>query len=295
LSGEFLNLRPRAAATTPTGALDLHVLSAYSSIFEVGFGPAGSVNFDGELWRTSALVRTGLGPSTDLGIEVSVLYATSGFLDVFIESWHEAFGLPDSGRELRDQFDYDMRLETGGEDVYSLTGNRVGFCDTPIVLTQRIVDAHGSAPAVFVQAAIEIPTGSEDNGFGNGAIDWGLGVGLESNLGDWTVGAGGGWSDRATPTSLAEADVDVEDGIGVHADAEWRWTPESSALIGLRYESAVSDSFGIEELGGDVLELDLGVAIDSGESSRWVFGFTEDLISASGPDFTVMLGYQTGF
>ncbi len=295
LSQTFLVLRPRGAATPEPGSLELRVHSAYSSIFEVGDGVNGSVSFDGELWRTSMMLRTGLDVRTDVEVEVPIVYASSGFLDVFIEAWHDVFGLPDSGRETRPQFDYDMRLVRDGEDVYAMTGNRVGLGDVPIVVTRRIVDARGAAPAVFVQASLEIPVGSEENGFGNGALDWGLGAGLESNVGVWTFGGGIGWTDRARPTSFVTSGVEVDDGLAAHADVEWRWLESSSLLCGLRYENAVSQSFGIEELGGDVLELDLGVAIDGVGESRWLFGFTEDLISESGPDFTAMLGFQIGF
>ncbi len=295
LSQTFATIRPRGAATTAPGSVDLTVLSTYSSIFEVGAGQAGSVNFDGEIWRTSAMVRTGVTERTDVEVEIPLVYATSGFLDVFIESWHDVFGLPDSGRETRPHFDYDMHVSANGQEAYHLEGNELGFGDVPITITQRIVDARGSAPAVFVQGAVEIPTGSESRGFGNGAFEWALGVGLESTLGDWSVGGGVGWSDRERPSSFAATGLEVQDGIHAQGDVEWRWLPTSSLLLGLRFENAVSADLGIEELGGHVLDLDFGVAVDGAGRSRWTAGFVEDLISASGPDFTVVLGFQTTF
>lgn len=295
LAQTFLTLRPRGVATAAPGRAELRILSAYSSIYEVGHGPAGAVSFDGELWRTSAMLRTGLGAATDLEIELPVLYASSGFLDVFVETWHAALGLPNSGRDSRPQFDYDMRVTAGSEEAYALTEDRVGIGDVPIVLTRRVLDPRGSAPGVYVQAAVELPTGSEADGFGNGEIDWALGVGLEASVGDWTLGGGAGWTDRRSSTDFAAAGLEVDDGFAVHADAEWRWVPGSSVLAGLRYENAVSPSLGIEELGGDVLELDLGFALDGAGRSRWIVGFSEDLIAESGPDFTALLGFETGF
>ncbi len=295
LAQTFLVLRPRVATITEPGAVELHVHSAYSSIFEVGEGTRGSVSFDGEIWRTSAAVRTGVGPRTDLEIEVPLLFATSGFLDVFIETWHSIWGLPDSGRESRPQFDYDMRVEAGDVEAYSLEGDRVGLCDVPIVVTHRIVDARGASPALFVQGALELPTGSEERGFGNGALDWGLGVGIESDLGDWTVGGGLGWTDRQDSSSFERAGLETDDGVAAHASGEWRAQETWSLLLGLRFENAVTESLEIEELSGEVLELDVGVAIDGCGATRWFVGFSEDLISASGPDFTAFLGVQAAF
>lgn len=295
LSQAFLVLRPRSTETVAPGAAELRVLSAYSSVFEVGEGKNGSVSFDGEIWRTSAMLRVGLGRDTDLEVEVPIVYASSGFLDVFIEAWHAALGLPNSGRGSRPQFDYDMRVTAGSEEAFAFTGDRVGFGDVPVVLTRRVLDARGAAPGVYVQAAVELPAGSEDDGFGNGQIDWALGMGLESSVSDWTFGGGIGWTYRGSPTAFDEAGLAVDDGFAAHVDAEWRWVPASSLLAGLRYENAVSQSLDIEELGGDVVELDLAVAIDGAGRSRWIVGFSEDLIAKSGPDFTALLGFQTAF
>lgn len=289
----FLTLRPRSAETVAPGAAELRVVSAYSSIFEVGDGTAGAVSFDGELWRTSALFRTGLSASTDLEVEVPFVYASSGFLDVFIETWHALLGFPDGGRETRPQFDYDMDITALGQEAWQMTGNRLGLGDVPIVVTHRFVDARRATPAVFVSGAVELPVGSEEDGFGNGEIDWGLGVGLESHVTDWTFGAGAGWTDRARPQSFARVGMDVEDGFAAHLSSEWRWSATSSLLLALRYENAVSKDLGIEELGGNVLELDMGVVFDVGAASRWTLAFSEDLISESGPDFTAALGFET--
>ncbi|MBL8862508.1 MAG: DUF3187 family protein [Planctomycetes bacterium] len=294
LSQTFLALRPRAAATAAPGGFELRVQSAYSSIFEVGSGSAGAVSFDGELWRTAALLRTGLGARTDIEIELPFVYASSGFLDVFIETWHAILGLPDQGRDTRPRFEYDMRVTASGTEAYALEDDRFGLADVPLVLTQRVVDETASAPAIFLQAAVEFPTGSDERGFGNGELDWGLGAGLEKSFGDWILGGGLAWVARGDPAGFEAAGLEVRDGLSARADLEWRWVERSSLLLGLRYEKAISDSLGIEELGADVLELDLGLVLDGAGGTRWLAGFSEDVIAASGPDFTVFVGLQVG-
>lgn len=291
----FPVLRPRAAATTPAGTVDLQVVSAYSSIFEVGETAAGSVEFDGELWRTSLMLRTGLGPATDVDVELPVMYASSGFLDVFVEAWHDALGLPNSGRETRERFEYDMSVHAGSATVYELEGDQLGVGDIPVVLTQRVVDERGSRPAVYLQGLVELPTGDESDGFGNGEFDYALGFGLEWNVDAWSFGAGAHWAFRSEPTSFDEVGWKTEDGLAAHGDVEWRMSQSSSILLGLRHERAASQSLPIEELDGDVLDLDVGVAFDTGARSLLFVGFSEDLLSKSSPDFTAILGFRTGF
>jgi hypothetical protein len=295
LAQTFLVLRPRAAATTAPGVFDLRAQSAYSSIFEVGAGAAGAVSFDGELWRTSVAGRAGLGPRTDFEVEVPFLCASSGFLDVFIETWHAILGLPDQGRETRPRFDYDMQVSAGGEVAFRLEGDRLQVGDVPLVLTHRVADETRGAPAVFVQVALELPVGDEDDGFGNGGLDAGLAAGVEKSFGDWTFGGGLAWIERNRTTAFGAAGLAVEDGLHARIDAEWRWVPESSVLLGLRYEPEISDSLGIEELGGPVVELDLALAIDGAWGTRWMAGFSEDVLSQSGPDFTVFAGVAVSF
>lgn len=296
LSQNFPVLRPRAAATTPPGVFDLQLLSAYSSIFEDGEGEHGTVTFDGELWRTSAMLRTGIGPATDLDVEIPFMFATSGFLDVFVEAWHDLLGLPDSGREERERFDYDMTVTgRGGSEAYSLEGDRIGLGDVPVVVTHRLFGQDGLTPATFLQACVELPTGDEDAGFGNGALDWVFGIGCEWSVGECSFGAGLGWTERVRPTKFIEAGFRTQDTFAGRGDFEWRWYESSSVLIGLRHESAVSTSLPIEELDGDVLDLDVGLAFDGVGDSTWLVGFTEDLVSKSSPDFTAFVGFRTTF
>lgn len=292
---EFLTLRPRRAATAPVGGAELRVLTAYSSIFEQGSGAGGSVTFDGELWRTSASLRAGLSERTDVEAELAVLYATSGFLDVFIESWHALLNLPSSGREARDEFDYTMRAEAGGTTIYELEGNELGLCDLPVVLTQRVVDESADTPGVALRAGVELPTGDESSGFGNGALDWGLGLVAERSLGRCTLGGSLSWTDRGAPSAFQQAGVGVQDGLAAGLWAEVRWDDVASLLAGVRYESAVTEDLGLEEIGGDVLEIDVGLARDVGQASRLVLALSDDALAQSGPDFTVSLGFETGF
>ena len=97
----FLAFRPRTAHTLSEGEHALRITSEYSSIFENGDVGDKRVVLDGEIARTSFAVSLGVGPRTDLEFELPVVYASDGFLDRFVESWHDFFGFPGGGRVSR--------------------------------------------------------------------------------------------------------------------------------------------------------------------------------------------------
>src|SRR5690606_920635 len=121
------------------GELRLDARFVYASIEEIGVDPGKTlVAFDGEVARGSLGVRYGVGESSDLEVELGLLYSDSGFLDDFVESWHELFRLPGGGRARRENDLHDMRIVEDGETIYELDRGRLGLVDVPIVLTRQL-------------------------------------------------------------------------------------------------------------------------------------------------------------
>lgn len=293
LKSTFLAMRPRRALTQAPETKELEINAAYSSTFEVGEGGGASVSFDGEILRTGALLRAGVVDGGDVSIEIPFVYASKGFLDVFIETWHSVLNLPDGGREDRPRFDYDMDVSVDGEEIWHLEGNRLALGDVPIVWTQRVVAEDEGSVGVAVRAGLELPTGSESRGFGNGGFDFGGGVLLEKSLGDFTLTGGADYVFTHRPSSFVGSGVDAADLLYVNGGLEWRCSDSASLFAGLRYTSESTRDIGIEEIGDPVLELDLGVLFDAWEGAHWALGFSEDVIAASGPDFTAFAGLST--
>jgi hypothetical protein len=295
INDTFLQFRPRRAATTATGAVDVSVMSEYSSLFVNGTGDNSTVVIDAELWRTGIAARTGLSPSTDLEIEVPIVYASGGFADDLIDGWHSLLGLPDGGRDKRPSNEFAVHVDRGGERAYELADNEVGLGDVPLIVTQRILDEAEHGVGVSLRAGVELPTGSESKGFGNGGIDWGGGVLAESTLGRFTLTGGAYHVITASSDGFDRAGIDALDQTEVHGGVEMRWNDSASLDLGLRWSTPVTRDIHIMEIDGDVLDLDVGWIEDFSNGSRLTLGFTEDLIAESGPDLTVFLGWSHGF
>ncbi|MFN0007518.1 MAG: DUF3187 family protein [Planctomycetota bacterium] len=282
-----LAFRPRRATTLPEEKTELSVLSSYASIFEEGQTGGDLVLFDGEIWRTSLHLRRGIGSGADLEIELPVVYATSGFLDEFIENFHDFFGLPNGGREDHPRFQYGMVAVNGGTEAYHLEGNQVGMGDVPIVLTVSVLEESETRPALAVRGGIELPTGSDSDGFGNGKVDYGIGFLGERSFGRWTATGAIDWVDVQSSESFEEAGVEADDSFDLQLGLEYRWNDGLSLIAGSVYTNAPTQDIDLEEISGNMLSLDIGAAWDLGERSRLLLVFSEDLITQSAPDFSV--------
>ena len=289
-----LAFRPRGAATEAPGHASLDIESAYSSVFENGTnGSNQTVVLDGEIWTNTLITKVGLSERADVELDLGVLYASNGFLDGLIENYHSLFGFPDGGRENRPRDVYDMSVQKGTQTIYTLEPNELELLDTPLVFTERFVDESANMPALALRLGVDLPTGSETSGTGNGAWDWGGGVVAEKNCGRWSFTGALDWVDAKRPSSFTGSGVQAYDGLDLQLGSEYRWNDKLSLLVGTNYVPPVTRDMTLKEIDRDVLALDVGAAWDTGTDSTIHVGIEEDLMSASGPDITFFVGWMT--
>jgi hypothetical protein len=291
----YLAFRPRAAQTQEEGKLALSVISQYSNSFENGSSNTQKVVIDGELWRNSAVARYGLTRYSDIEIEIPIMYASGGFMDPLIEHYHALFGFPNGGRDKRPDNAYEVNVFSNGMEAYNLEGNHVGLGDIPVIFTQQLLEEDGKCPALSVRFGIEFPTGSESSGFGNGKIDVGGGVLAQHTSGRWTTTGAVDYVYAGNASAFAAAGLEPAPQFDGQLGLEYRWSDGASLLGGLVLDSPVTQDIHLKEIDKPILSLDLGVAWDVAQRSQIFFGFTEDLVAASGPDFTLNLIWKGGF
>jgi hypothetical protein len=68
-----------------------------------------------------------------------------------------------------------------------------GYGDTEIGLKYRFVHEADNLPMIGIFPLVEIPTGNEDRGLGNGEAQWFLPIWLQKDFGQWTTYGGGGY------------------------------------------------------------------------------------------------------
>lgn len=297
----LMAFRPRRPVTQPAGEWAAGVQVAWSNMEEVQpfppHSPAESVVFDGETVRATLRGRYGLREDLDVELELPFLWAGAGGMDHFIVQYHKWFGLPDGGRPDNADDQYEMRVLSGGDELYRLEGNATHVQDVPIFLTYQLADEARDGLGLAARAGLELPLGSEKRGHGNGAFDYGAGLIAERSFGRWTVQGGFDWvfpgdSDRL---KRATGDHHYDPMLAMQLSGEFRYHDTLSVIVGTVWTSRMLHSVRLEEVNREVFDLGWGFAWDVDAESRLMLSMHEDLVAATGSDLAFQLGWTWGY
>lgn len=178
---QSLSLKPMRAEVLPRGALKVRLDSPYSNLFEQGSDGTSNLDLDMELWRPSLNVAYGLRDDLELGIEIPLLHFNGGFLDAFVQAFHNAFGLPNGGRERVPNNRFSYRFESGGEEIFNFPPADLGLGDIAVTIKQQLTGEDSDWPALAWFAQIKFPTGRRSRGFGSGTLNFALGTALDAS------------------------------------------------------------------------------------------------------------------
>lgn len=192
--GHLLVLQPSptSAWALEPGRLQARFELSESNVLHPAEDPAGifRTETDLELSRFQMAFDLGLTERWRLGVEVPFLYFHSGFLDHAISEGESVFGKlkPRRRDELQNQFTYLSTVE--GRTILRGLEDELGLGDVVFSAQRLLSEPRPGRPAVALRAAVKLPTGDDEAGFGSGIVDLGLGTVLEWRPGAWTVTGG---------------------------------------------------------------------------------------------------------
>lgn len=286
-----LHLDPASAVPLRSGRFAARLSTAYTSLFLAGASGANALAMDGELARTSLLARVGIADGLELAAELPVVHTSGGFLDSFLIDYHDLFGFPSQGRDRAPKNAFEVSADYQGQRVFELGSEALLLADIPLSMTYGLLTPRREQPGLALRWGIELPTGNDDRGVGNGATD--VAVGLASS---WPFAVGtahaavqhtiAGTADRLDATGFAFADVTSANlafelplltDVTAVAQVEW----ETSTLRQLAFDRAAKDQV-LLWIGGR-MRLDGELFVE--------LSFGEDLVGFVSPDFTAWLGF----
>lgn len=293
----FISMPLEKTTPTPKGEFVLSLETTFSNLFERNIPATGTgVDMDMELVRTAFKTNYGLFKNMTLGMELPFLSFSGGFLDSFIQGYHNAFGFPNAGRQNVDNGRFSYQLFEDGVSFYQT--DQAVFRLGDVVLSQKlkVIDERKKIPAVALKTSLKIPTGSLTQGTGSHRPDFGLSLLFEKSHkrlhGFTQIGflALGGDS-RLRP-------ILTKGGAFFSQALEFNLFEHLSLVSQIDFVSSLFKNTDITELNQEVFDLTFGFTgeVETKKYFKKIFykaSFTEDPLSR-GPSIDFTLFFDVG-
>lgn len=267
-----------SAHTLPAQMRQITADVTFTNLFERRVKATGiGLDLDMELWRGVTMARYGFSDFLELGLEIPFQGMGGGFLDAFIQNYHNAFGFPNAGRDLVPNGSYAFLVTSGGAPLYSAPAS-VGLGDISLSAKWKLAEEE-KWPGLAVKAAFKIPTGSASKGLGSGNPDGAMALYAQKSFGRFHSYTEFGFVANGGTRSLGPilrpfvvtAGQAFEFNLGNHL----------SALVQLNTNTPLFHGTGLTEL--DHMPLDLVIGLRGQHSPakglhriNWQVAFTED-------------------
>ena len=242
---------------------------------------------DAELMRLNLGVVRELGPRTFLLAELPFLGAHNGFLDGFLEWYHDLFGIemPERDARPRNAFAYELATPDGTRVVRDRSGLFVGDL--------RVGAGYRFNSVLQTVGSITLPTSTGPDGYGRGTISVNAVTALRAPLSsrfvyEGSLGVG------FTPHEGPLADFQRELFLSATSGLRFRFWGRQSLFANLLYHSPYYENTTLPALDRREISLDFGWILASGGGREWRVGMVEDL-EPSGPGIDLVFRLSAGF
>lgn len=291
----FLTPLPDTASLIPGGTWQLSLSVDYSSVHVNQRSTNWEALIDMEMGAVAVMLEYGAADFLTISFEAPFVSMSKGFMDGFLENYHNALGVPNYEREKRpkNEFGYDMREK--GRPWFNAEPGGLHPADSvlsaKIPLLKEAPDRSFSASMVY---AVKLPTGDYTRGFGSGRFDHGIFVLTKTRISPVIVYFNSGGS-LIAPPKTAGAHVETAPSIAVFLGVEYPATERLSLMAQVNAYTSPIKNTDIPQLDDPGVELGLGFNYGLLPSSSLEFAFCEDLIALGAPDFNIHLRFTHRF
>jgi hypothetical protein len=239
----------------------------YGSAIEFSQRPDASFLLDAELLRLDATVIRNLGAGF-VGATVGFNGSYGGFLDGFLDWYHNLIGLQVAARGLRprNEFAYSLKLPNG--DSLARPAKSAFLGDVRLIGGRRF-GRHWQGVL-----ALTFPTAPE--GYGRQTVSASaLAAGRYRLDHRWTTEMGLGLG--VTPTAGALSAYQQTAFAGANLGFRYRFIKQQAMFVNLLWQSRNYQGTGMKAMDDRELTLDYGFLLKAKKGPEWFLGMTEDL------------------
>lgn len=134
----------------------------------------GLFHADGQIHALEVSLHRGVGRGVEIWFRGTLINASGGFTDSFVEGFHGALGIGQASRDVKDRDVYIAYLRSpDGRELYRPAGTGIDLGDIAIGARKSLGSTEGGW-SHSLESAVELPTGSSRALAGSGSIDLGL-------------------------------------------------------------------------------------------------------------------------
>jgi len=287
------------ADIVPPGSFRIGLSMDTSSNYTVAKGPGELITLDGETCRMAFTARFGVTPNFEAGVEIPYYLQGGGFLDGFIIDWHNAFGLPQGGRDTapKNRINYNYRKD--GVQKLLVDRSTSGIGDISLTSGLRLYDVRETdhSDSLSLKGSVKLPTGDSSYLFGSGGTDVSLQLcGNMINYSEWgslsVYGAIGG-------LAMSRSDVlrDQHKQLAGVGTLGFGWGPTSwiSFKVQLNGNTSLYSDSSLDEISKNAVMIMFGGALRLPGEYLLDIGVAEDISVATAPDVSFHLGLSKRF
>lgn len=285
---------PEKAEVLEAGRTGASWNTMYGSSLVIDEKKGDFMHVDGEFLRTAVGLRHGLGSGIEVGFEIPYLHYTSGFLDSFIEDWHDFWGFSQGKRDQNPNKQYEVLYQHEGRTFLASREDGFHLGEIPLYLKVGLVDPKEEDYGLAARAFVELPTGSESKGFGSGKVDGGAGLLAQTNFSP-------SWAGYMSVDHVIRSDPDDFEGLEAanvtHASlgVEKAFFRSFAVVLQTDYQTQPLRSVHLKEFGDPEWTVTASFGWRLGRETMLKFSFTEDITTDSTPDFVVGMSLSTVF
>ena len=260
---------------------------SHSSTYTVQSSGSWLMNLDMEITELNFRYKRTLNDFIEIGLDIPVIYTGAGFMDGFLESYHDTFGFSDYGRSARPHNDFLYTVRKNGNLIVQGKSG-FGLGDIRLALKKPLITSDGLN--LSIKADVELPVGDAKKGFGNGSVDAGLSILLDKSISEkimtyWNFGGIFAGDVRGHQT------LDIENFIYGGAAIEAQINEKLSLLAQVMGQTAIYPTTDLLAVDRDAWMMALGGRYHVGKGSLEL-SLTEDINTSGAPDFIFNLTYK---
>lgn len=274
------------AAVLSKGTLDLRLeLAETASVFNEHRAQADAV-VKFETLRSGVFFRYGLTDRVELGAEIPAFYRYRGFLEGAITATERATTGLNPPREALRGTGYAYSVTKNNQVLFQGSLGAVGLGDLSLFTKYEMLSQTGSLPTLALRVAVKLPTGDQEQLFGSGHPDVGMGLAAEKTFaGRWVAYVN---VNEVFPTGRISG-LTLRPVFSSMAALEYLWSQDLSFTLQYAYYQSPFHGTGLNVLDQGVAEVAAGFNYRLRPNVLWqVYGVENlDSVSSSGADFTL--------